>query len=144
MKSNFGANQHGSQNKKTIGVSSLQNSSLLRITNGEPPTPSLSRDDVDGFEEINEFMLEEESMERNSERSTSQTPFIDNDGSDYVEEVTESFNESDEDVFDEIVTRGRSRQKANNFKAKKEKKEKPKKNQMARPTRTTRAASVRF
>lgn len=120
---------------------------MLRITNGES---SRGRDEIDyGFEEIEEFMLEENiQIDQHSERS-SRSPFdddLDNDDQvdhssdgNYVEEATESLDESSEDEFDQIVTRGRSKRHAT--KAKKDnKKEKP----TTRTNRTTRAASVRF
>ncbi|XP_031631037.1 receptor expression-enhancing protein 1 isoform X5 [Contarinia nasturtii] len=136
-----------------IMQTALKNSSLLRVTNGEPTSPTAShggRDEIDGFEQVEAYMLEEESMqmERNSERSISRTPFDDHDDdgsdSDYVAEATESLDENDEDEFDKIVTRGRSKRKAAIPKTKKEKKEKPKKSPATRQNRTTRAASVRF
>lgn len=125
----------------------------MRITNGEAST-SQGRDEIDSrFEEINESMLEEEILYQRSERS-SRTPFDDdydmdivNDDhgsdADYVEEATESFEE-DEDEFDQIVTRGRSKRQTAKTKKDKEKKEKKTKSPSLRQNRTTRAASVRF
>lgn len=120
---------------------------MLRLTNGEAST-SRGTDEIDyGFEEIEEFILEEEmEIDLRSNRS-SRTPFDDGDNDigngdrsdpDYVEEATESFEE-DDDEFDQMVTRGRSKRKTTKDK---EKKEKPKKSSTSRRSRT-RAVSVR-
>lgn len=117
---------------------------MLGLTNGE--SSSSHRDEIDyGFGEVEEFGLEEEMIiDQHSERS-SRTPFDDDSlamDADYVEEATESFDENDEDEYDQIVTRGRSKRQTT--KSKKEKKEKPKKSPTTRQNRTTRSASVRF
>ncbi|XP_055327118.1 receptor expression-enhancing protein 1 isoform X9 [Sitodiplosis mosellana] len=133
-----------------IMQTALKNSNLLRITNGEAST-SRGRDEIDyNFSEVEEFMLEEEmQIDQHSERS-SRTPFDEDDDGvnddnssdgDYVAEVTESFDE-DNDDFDRIVTRGQSKRQT--AKAKKDKEKKPKKSPVSRQNRTTRAASVRF
>lgn len=122
----------------------------MTITNGDSASTSRNRDVVDyGFEEIDEFMVD---VEEYSDRS-SRTPIDDHvddettiSDPDYVEEATESFDEnSEEDEFDAIVTRGRAKRKSlQSAKAKKNKKEKPTKSPSTRQNRTTRAASVRF
>lgn len=128
----------------------------MRLTSPGESSSSRTRDDTDfGFEEIDEMALEDVEMEQQRLQRSSCTPFSehgdmndDESDADYIaEEVTESFDESaNDDDFDLMVTRGRSkRQPAKPKKdSKKDKKEKQKKTPTTRQTRTTRAASVRF
>lgn len=125
----------------------------MRLQSDESSS-SRGRDEIDySFEEMDEFIMEESILERHSEHSSRGTPFDENamnlDDPEYVEEATESFDEStqtddnddDDDELDRVVKRGRGRPpKARAAKAKKSKKPE----QSTRPTRTTRAASVRF
>lgn len=130
----------------------------MSITESEltPSSSSRSRDVVDyEFEEMDEFIMDVEQSEH-SEHSgrSSHTPsdgIVDDTLSDpdYDEEGTELHENDDsiEDDFDRIVTRGRARESSSKATkaTKKDKKEKPKKTTPStRQNRTTRAASVRF
>lgn len=135
----------------------------MRLTSPDESSSSRTRDEVDfGFEEIDGMALDDVEMEQLQQQErqqhldrSSRTPFseygdmnVDESDADYIaEEVTESFDDStNDDEFDTMVTRGRSkRQPAKPTKDnKKERKEKQKKTPTTRQTRTTRAASVRF
>lgn len=149
----------------------MQNSTLLRLTNGESSTTS--RDEIDFNFDLtidDEMHIEEEHqmMLRRSVRN-SHTPFDEGssigNGSDadfVAEEATESFDERDstdsnndddddgDDEFDAMVTRGRAKRQTDKSAAKtrkptkKEKATTKKSTATTRQHRTTRAASVRF
>lgn len=152
----------------------MQNSTLLRLTNGESSTSS--RDEIDFNFDLtmdDEMHIEEEHqmLLRRSARN-SHTPFDErssvgngSDAPDFMaEEATESFDEHDsttdndddndddynegDDDFDVMVTRGRAKRTSVAGKkqkpAKKEKATTKNSSTTVRQNRTTRAASVRF
>lgn len=144
----------------------MQNSNLLRLTNGASSTPSRDETDFNFDLTLDDEMHIEEDQHMLLQRSShSRTPFDENSSigngsdADYIaEEATESFDEPDEDddddddgddEFDLMVTRGRSkRQPSKTVKkqkpTKKEKSNTKKSTVTTRQNRTTRAASVRF
>lgn len=151
----------------------MQNSTLLRLTNGESSTAS--RDEIDFNFDLtldDEMHIEEEHhmLLRRSDRN-SHTPFDERsssigNGSDadfMAEEATESFDERDstdmdddnddddgDDEFDLMVTRGRAKRQTDKSApktrkpTKKEKAATKKSSVTTCQNRTTRAASVRF
>lgn len=147
----------------------MQNSTLLRLTNGESSTAS--RDEIDFNFDLtldDEMHIEEEHhmLLRRSDRN-SHTPFDERsssigNGSDadfMAEEATESFDErdstdmdddNDDDDGDLMVTRGRAKRQTDKSApktrkpTKKEKAATKKSSVTTCQNRTTRAASVRF
>lgn len=141
----------------------MQNSTLLRLTNGESSTAS--RDEIDYNFDLtldDEMHIEEEQQQMLLRRSTrsSHTPFDDRSNSvgngseaDFMaEEVTESFDERDDsttdnddddddynegDEFDVMVTRGRAKRQTNRSAGKKPAKPAKKEKATTKPSSAT-------